>query len=288
MNLQNLPRGDTARVKDLIASRHGENGVILDADYGQLEFRVVGWMSGDEQLLEDVANDFDIHTHTAKMAFGEKFEQADAKGKKALRQLAKSLTFAFQYGAMPKTKVQQAIFDAFYSKYWRVKEWQDKVVGEIAGTGEYVCPFTGKVFMFPYAHHGNEASWSTKAKNYPVQYLSAVVTQCAMIEFDKRNDRKGEVDLMIQVHDSLVADSMLKHATWAMDLLKECMENVSDTFERYFDKKIPVQLDADCDVGTTYYNKLKVVEKKEDIKEEGSYYVRDICEIVDFSLDKAA
>lgn len=250
-NLQNQTRGGTAPVKKLFRSRHTD-GCIVDADYGQLEFRVAGWMSGDEQLIKDVEEGFDIHSHSASMAYGKRWEEADEKGRKALRQAAKGYTFAFQYGAMPKTKIEQAIYDAFYGKYWKLKEWQEKVTAEIAQAQEYVCQMTGKVFKFPYANWDNVGSWATKAKNYPVQYLSAVVTQCAMIEFDRQTQDIEGIDLVIQVHDSLVADSTKENAKKCVDILFNSMYGVSKTFEEYFGIKIPVKLDTDVDVGPTY------------------------------------
>lgn len=282
-NLQNIPDKRTCNLKHTVNSVH-EDGVIIDADYGQLEFRIAGWMSNDTQLIEDVEGGFDIHLHTAKMAFKGKFgeveydEDGDIKltpTQKGFRQQAKAYTFAFQYGAMPKTRMQQAIFDAFYGKYWRLKDWQESVIAEIAGTQQYVCPFTGKIFKFPYAHHGNEATWTTKAKNYPVQYLSGVVTQAAMIEFDRRTQDVDGVDLVIQVHDSLVVDSKRELATWAYDTAVDSMDSVTNIFEEYFGHKITVKLGADATVGKSYYDQAKTIKHEADKAKDGLWWSMD-------------
>lgn len=263
-NIQNFPRGDTAKIKDLIVSRY-EDGLILDLDYGQIEFRAVGWLAGDEQLIQDVENDFDIHTHTAKMAYGKNFLEATTVMQKGMRQTAKGLTFSFQYGATPKNKTQQAIYDAFYNKYWRVKDWQDRTALEIAQNKEYVCPFTGKVFKFPYANHSNMGSWATKAKNYPVQFLAGAIMQAAMIAVHRELKDIEGADMIIQVHDSLVLDVKLEHVNRVKKIVKDAMENVSDTFYEYFGHRIPVRLDADCDIGLSYYEKCRVVTEEADI-----------------------
>lgn len=264
-NLQNFPRGDTAQIKDLIISRH-KDGLILDLDYGQIEFRAVGWLANDETLIKDVENDFDIHTHTAKMAYGKVFEEADKDGKKAMRQTAKGLTFSFQYGATPKNKTQQAIYDAFYGKYWKVKDWQDRVAMEIAANKEYICPFTGKVFKFPYANHGNMGSWATKAKNYPVQYLAGAIMQASMIAVDRKLQHIDGADAIIQVHDSLVLDVKRELVNEVKTIVKDAMENVSDIFYEYFGYRIPVRLDADCDIGVSYYNHCTQVASEAEIE----------------------
>ena len=249
--LQTFPRKGKIPLKDLVCSRF-EGGKIVQADFGQLEFRVVGWLSGDSQLIDDVTSGFDIHTHTAKLAFGDKYTNTDDAGKNSLRQEAKSLTFAFQYGAMPKTKVQQAIYDAFYGKYKVLAAWQESVICDVIRTQEYVCPMTGKVFKFHNASYDTRFSWATKAKNYPVQYLSSMVTQAAMrMLYEKIVDRE-DMKLILQVHDSIVVDAAPEVIMEAAELLHECMTGCTEVFERYFGNEIKVPLSVDIEMGDTY------------------------------------
>lgn len=252
-NMQNLPREGTSPVKKLICSRFPE-GKLVGADYKQLEFRVVGALSADTTLLTDVETDFDIHTHTAKQAFKETFAEADDKKRKALRTRAKTITFAFQYGAMPKNDEQQAIFDAFYGKYAGVASWQSMVAAGIMASGEYVCPFTGQRFYFADANYENRFSWSTKAKNYPVQYLGAMVTQAAMASVYRRIKGRDDIKLILQVHDSLVLDAAKDSVEEAKTILTEEMEGVSKVFLEFFGVEIKVPFPVDTSVGDTYYD----------------------------------
>ena len=255
-NMQNLPsHAKDMPLKELIVSRF-PNGKILQADYGQLEFCIAGELSGDEVLINDVVNDFDIHTHTAKMAFNlpEEITHKDQMNEEqlALRQKAKTKTFQFQYGAFPKNKMEQAIFDAFYGKYSKLAAWQEKVSIDIIRNKEYVCPITGKVFAFPYANMQNKHSWSTKAKNYPIQYLSSFITQAALMLVWRGINQDPNIKQVLQVHDSIVLDVAEGHEDLAARILYNSMINVKQIFQEYFNYEIKVPLRVDMAIGNTY------------------------------------
>jgi DNA polymerase I-like protein with 3'-5' exonuclease and polymerase domains len=252
-NLQNFGREDTSPIKKAFSSRFTD-GLIVSADFAQLEFRVCGVMANERQLIKDVSENFDIHSHSAKMAFGDKFEKADDKERKKLRTAAKSVTFAFQYGAMPKNKTQQAIFDAFYGKYKGIAAWQAEVEVAIINNQRYVCPFTGKIFVFPFATDANRNSWLTKAKNYPVQYLSAVVAQLATLNVYEAIKDRSDMKLLLQVHDSIVLDVKADKLEEAKAILSDKMQNISPVFERYFGHKLDVDFKVDIGYGATYYD----------------------------------
>lgn len=251
-NMQNWPREGTNPIKKLITSRY-DGGEIVCSDYAQLEFRIAGLLSGDTQLIHDVANDFDIHSHTATMAFKDKFTNAEGKERKELRTKAKVKTFEFQYGATPKTKIDQAIFDAFYGKYFMVSAWQEKTKCLIARDQRYVCPFTGVVFNFAGANLHNEFSWGTKAKNYPVQFLADCINKCAIVGIYNRIKGRDDIKLILTVHDSNVLDAAPEAIDEAKQILKEEMEHVTRTFEKYFNKTLDVMLAADVSSGSTWY-----------------------------------
>jgi len=252
-NMQNWPREGTNPLKKLVKSRY-KGGYILNADYAQLEFRAVGLLSGDEQLVRDVASGFDIHAHSATMAFGDRFTNADKDTKKALRTEAKATTFRFQYGAMPKNKTEQAIYDAFYGKYTKVAQWQERIEFTIARDKQYTCPFTGSVFAFPEARHDNKWAWLTKAKNYPVQYLASVITNCGMVGVNEAfKALDSRLLLTLTVHDALVADVPPELLHEAAAIMKDRMEDINEVFSRYFKKTLDIQLNVDVQCGPNWY-----------------------------------
>lgn len=284
-NCQNFPREGTVALKKLIKSRF-KDGVIVQADYGQLEFRVVGMIAGDNKLIEDVNNDFDIHSNTAKIAYKDKYgdlvyvnvnggtdtftkptveiikgyQIKPTKEQKPMRQKAKNQTFKFQYGGMPVTEEAKAIFGAFYGKYLRVASWQEDTVARVGTKKEYVCPSTGRVFAFPDASLDNTVKFSTKVKNYPVQFLSAVVTQSAQLLVQQKIVERGKDDmrLVLQVHDSLVIDCKPEAKKAAAKILKESMEGVTVMFQKYFGKEITIPLTTDLECGSTYLGGDKI------------------------------
>jgi DNA polymerase I-like protein with 3'-5' exonuclease and polymerase domains len=252
-NTQNWPREGTNPIKKLIKSRY-EGGHIVAADYGQLEFRIAGLLSDDKLLIQDVANDMDIHSHTATVAFGDKFTNSDGKERKEMRQKAKTKTFAFQYGATPKTKIDQAIFDAFYGKYTKLANWQERTIAYIGRHQRYICPFTGVVFAFPDASPHTEYAFGTKAKNYPIQFLSDAINKCALLGIYERVKGRDDIKLILTVHDSDVLDAAPHAIDEAKQILKEEMEGVSKTFEKYFNKGLDIPLAVDVSSGETWFD----------------------------------
>lgn len=252
-NTQNWPREGTNPIKKLIKSRY-DGGEIVCSDYGQLEFRIAGLLSNDTQLIQDVNDGVDIHSHTATVAFGDKFTTAEGKERKELRQKAKIKTFEFQYGATPKTKTDKAIFDAFYGKYTKLSAWQERTISFVARNQKYVCPFTGVVFAFDGASHGNEHSWATKAKNYPIQFLADAINKAALVGIYQRIKGREDIKLILTVHDSDVLDAAPHAVEEAKQILREEMSGVTKTFEKYFNKALDIPLAVDVSSGVTWYD----------------------------------
>jgi len=266
-NMQNWPREGTNPLKKLVKSRY-EKGYIVNRDYGQLEFRVAGILSGDELLIADVASGFDIHSHTAHIAFpgqwvintdGRELDLEQKASNKKLRQKAKTKTFEFQYGAFPKNKVDKAIYDAFYGKYKMLSAWQERVEAEVASRQKYVCPFTGVIFDFPGATFANRGSWSTKAKNYPVQFLADAINKCAILGIWRKTKSKENIKLIATVHDSNVVDADSDSLDEAVTITKEAMEGASKIFHEYFGKTLDVPLDTDVSYGCNWYEQQEYI-----------------------------
>jgi len=102
-----------------------------------------------------------------------------------------------------------------------------------------------------------------------------------MIEFDKRIQDVDGVDLIAQVHDSLVVDSSKEHAVWAYRNVVECMDAVTETFEHYFGHKITVKLGADATLGDSYYSQADIIETAAEATKEKYYFNLETNEFID-------
>jgi len=136
-------------IKLCFESRYGSDGVIMEADFGQLEVVALAFLSGDKQLREDILNKVDIHSVNAAKLFKRhlpEFLSAKASGDPLTlnqRKLAKQLGFQLQYGAGAKSMadkngiskaVAQRFIDNYYARYPGVKEWQDWVAKDVNTT----------------------------------------------------------------------------------------------------------------------------------------------------------
>jgi DNA polymerase-1 len=183
-------------IKSCFVSRFPD-GVILEADFSQLEVVGLALLSGDQALIDDILAGRDMHRYFAARLFNKEEEDVTS----AERSLTKRLTFALQYGSganglakkngISKEKAQEFI-DYYYDRYTRVKEWQNEVyagvvssrvaTGDVTprgyprGRGEHHSP-TGRVYTFlekdkPEGWRGDDATPDfnpPEIKNYPIQ-----------------------------------------------------------------------------------------------------------------------
>lgn len=154
-NLQNVPRGDKSRVKEMFASRFGDDGVVLEADYSQLEVIVQALLSRDKNLIRDVQNRVDFHCKRVALKYGVPYEFALEACKneeheeyakwKPRRTAAKEFSFQRAYGAgasaisastgIPQAEVEEMI-RIEESEYPGVKRFNDAVLREVSATAE--------------------------------------------------------------------------------------------------------------------------------------------------------
>ena len=106
-----MPRGSTFAIRKVVESRF-DDGFILEGDYSQLEFRVAGFLSKDNQVYDDVKKGTDVHSYTASIIG-------------CSRQEAKAHTFKPLYGGVSGTQSQQAYYRRFKEKYEQVSEWHN-------------------------------------------------------------------------------------------------------------------------------------------------------------------
>lgn len=210
-NFQNMPRGTTFEVKQAITSRF-KGGIITEADAKQLEFRIAGELSGDQQIYDDVVAGVDVHANTAK-----------ATG--LSRQDSKPHTFAPVYGAVATGKTVHigAYYDFFKEHYKGLCEahtrWAESVLLQ---SGLFKLP-SGREYFYPNTKRffNGGISNSTIIKNYPVQgHATGDLIPVWCIEAWKLvRERKLLSKLILTVHDSLIFDSPPEEKEIIIDVL---------------------------------------------------------------------
>ena len=231
-NLQNIPvRTEEGReIREAFLPREG--WVLLDADYSQIELRLMAHFSGDPALIDAFRKGEDIHARTASEIFDVPPEWVTPE----LRSRAKAVNFGLIYGISGfglsrNTGVSRKEAAAFIEKYFRtypgVKRFMDRTASEGADRG-YAETLMGrrrylpelKSPKAPIREFGKRA-----AMNTPVQGTAADIIKLAMVRIDKALREAGlRSKLILQVHDELLLECPPEEAERAADLLREAME----------------------------------------------------------------
>ena len=233
-NFQNMPRGSTFVIRKVVTSRW-EGGSILEGDYGQLEFRVAGFLSKDPQIYEDVNNKVDVHSYTA-----------DIIG--CNRQDAKAHTFKPLYGGTTGTDAQQRYYQAFRNKYEMVTAWQEENQREAVAHKKISLP-SGREYHFPNAKWTQWGSCTDRTAicNYPVQgFATADLLPCALIKL-KSNLDKSKLNSVIcnTVHDSIVMDVYPGEEEQIINMMKDAMLSIPQEVKRRYgiDYDMPIEIE---------------------------------------------
>lgn len=236
-NFQNQPRGNTFPVRKAVISRF-KGGTILSADFRQLEFRIAGELSGDEQVFKDITDGIDVHAVTAKHTGHS-------------RQDAKSLTFAPVYGAteLGKPKHIARYFIYFKDHYKGIYRWHNEMGSEIIKSGGFYRLPSGREYYYPNTirYKSGTISNSTIIANYPVQGFAtadiAIIASVSVWRLFKANQLKSLV--ILQVHDDVTCDVFPGEEEIAAKLLKQGMLSVKEEcLRRYkYDLKIPIEIE---------------------------------------------
>ncbi len=252
-NLQNIPtRTDEGRAlrKAFVA----EDGYVLcDADYSQIELRVLAHLSDETNLIESFKNGVDIHTKTASEVFKVKMEDVTYE----MRSRAKAVNFGIVYGIsdyglsrdldIPR-KESKIYIENYLSYYKNIEKYMKDIVEQGKRDG-YVETYFGRRRYIPElaSRNFNIRSFGERiALNTPVQGTAADIIKAAMVNVYKRlKNNKMKSKLILQVHDELIIEAHLSELEEVKIILKEEMENVVDDFK--------VHLDADVNVGGSWY-----------------------------------
>jgi DNA polymerase-1 len=251
-NLQNIPirtqRGREIR-RAFIPSTPG--GVIVSADYSQIELRLMAHMSGDPHLIEAFNRGMDIHTATAAKVF----KVAEDQVTKEQRSRAKTANFGIIYGisafglsqrlGMTRTD-SKALIEEYFINYPKVKEYMNNMIAMAKEKG-YVETIYGRKRFLPDINSRNAVvrSFSERnAINAPLQGSAADIIKVAMTNIFRRISAEGlQSKMVLQVHDELVFDVVASEVEQICNIVTSEMENVL---------KLSIPLLAECGKGNNW------------------------------------
>ncbi|MFI3209675.1 MAG: DNA polymerase I [Peptostreptococcaceae bacterium] len=251
-NLQNIPvkleMGKNIR-KVFISN---ENSSLVDADYSQVELRVLAHMSEDETMICAFKNNEDIHTKTASQVFDVSMSEVTSKQ----RSEAKAVNFGIVYGKSDfglsddlniSIETAKNYIDAYFEKYNKIKDFMDDVI-EFAQKNNYVQTILNRRRYIPEINNKNfmlRNAGKRAAMNAPIQGSAADIIKIAMVNVYKRlKDEKLESKLILQVHDELIVE--------AIDLEVEKVREIV-IFEMENAVNLKVNLDVDLNIGKSWY-----------------------------------
>lgn len=252
-NLQNIPvrtgLGRTFR-KFFVAA---PGCLLVDADYSQIELRVLAHISEDETLIAAFNAGADIHTITASQVFGVPPELVTGE----MRKRAKAVNFGIIYGIGDYSlsedigvsmREAKAYIESYFEKYPRIRAYMDAVKAAARSDG-YVSTLFGRRRYIPELQSKRkqlEAFGERVAMNTPIQGTAADIIKKAMIDTAKTLRENGlQSRLILQIHDELIVESPESEAEHAASLLQTCME-------RAFSLRVP--LVAETHIGRTWYD----------------------------------
>ena len=235
-NLQNIPvRTELgAELRKMFVAPAGR--VLVDADYSQIELRLLAHIAGDEHMIAAFRTREDIHTVTASQVFGVPPEQVTHE----MRRRAKAVNFGIVYGISDFSLSQdigvtraeaKAYMEKYFEKYSGVHAYMTQVVERAKADG-YVSTLMGRRRWLPELKSSNfnlRSFGERVALNMPIQGTAADLIKKAMLHVDGRLRREGlEARLVLQVHDELIVECPEGEAEQVQRLLAEEMEHVAE------------------------------------------------------------
>ncbi len=251
-NLQNIPmRMELGRrIRKVFVPKSG--CVLMDADYSQIELRVLAHMSGDEQLIEAYRMDEDIHRITAAKVFHTPLEEVTD----LQRRNAKAVNFGIVYGISSfglsqdlsiSKKEAAAYIDQYFATYPKVKSFLDTTVEQAKKDG-YVTTMFGRRRPVPELSSSNfmQRSFGERvAMNSPIQGTAADIIKIAMIKVWRELKEQGlKSKLILQVHDELLIETVTEETEAVSRLLEENMKAAAN---------LAVSLEVDLHTGENWY-----------------------------------
>ena len=251
-NMQNIPvkteMGRDIR-KVFVAD---DNCKLVDADYSQVELRVLAHMSGDENMIDAFKHGEDIHSKTASQIFDVDIKDVTSKQ----RIEAKAINFGIIYGKTDfglsqdlniPVATAKAYIDSYFNKYPKIKEFMDEAVESATETG-YATTILNRRRYIPEIKASNfivRNQGKRFAMNAPIQGSAADIIKVAMVNvYNKLKENNMKSRLILQVHDELIVEAVDEELEMAEKIVREEMENA---------QSMDVKLDVDLNTGDSWY-----------------------------------
>ncbi len=236
-NLQNIPmrREEGREIRKMFIPSDDEF-ILIDADYSQIELRILAHMANDETMIEAFRSGEDIHASTASRVFGVAKEEVTP----LLRSRAKAVNFGIVYGMGEyslsqdlkiSVKEAKAYIENYFEKYANVKKYLDETVAFAKENG-YVSTMFARRRYIPEIMSTNFMTRSfgeRVAMNTPIQGSAADIIKIAMVSIYKElKERKLRSRLILQVHDELIIEAARDEADEVAILLEKCMTDAAE------------------------------------------------------------
>ena len=252
-NLQNIPTRIEIgkKLRKVFVAPKGT--VLLDADYSQIELRVLADIAEDKTMIQAFVNDEDIHTQVAAKVFGKKMSEVTAEE----RTHAKAVNFGIVYGISDfglgeqlKIEKKQAkeYIEQYLTKYKGIKNFMTEII-EIAKEKGYVETKFKRRRYVPELNSKNYLmrQFGTRvALNTPIQGTAADIMKIAMIDiYNSLKTKKLKSRLVLQVHDEIIVETLEEEKEVVKEIVQSCMENAT---------KLCVPLKVDMSDGKDWYS----------------------------------
>ena len=251
-NLQNIPTRAELGKQIRKAFKPAEGNIYIDADYSQVELRVLAHISQDENMIHAFNHGEDIHKQAASKVLGIPIEEVT----KEQRSSAKAVNFGIVYGISDfglanqlgvSNKQAKEYINQYLEKYQGIKHFMDDIVESAKAKG-YVETLFGRRRYIPEIKSSNymvRQFGSRVAMNTPIQGTAADIMKIAMINVNKtlkENHINGKI--VLQIHDELLLEVSKEDKQQAKEILKQCMENAM---------KLSVPLEVEISEGEDWY-----------------------------------
>ena len=251
-NLQNIPTRSELGKKLRKVFKPGPGKIFVDADYSQVELRILAHMSDDKTMIDAFNSDADIHTISASQVFKVPIEEVS----KQLRSKAKAVNFGIVYGIsefglaeqidIKRNEAKQYI-EQYLETYHGIRDYMTNIVEEakrkgyvstLFGRRRYIQELNSKNYMV--RKFGDRA-----AMNTPIQGTAADIMKIAMIKvYNELKNKNLKSKIVLQIHDELLIETVIEEKEEVKKILKECMESSA---------KMSVPLTVEVEEGKSWY-----------------------------------
>ncbi|WP_311537994.1 DNA polymerase I [uncultured Anaerococcus sp.] len=251
-NLQNLPiKTDEGRAIRK-AFKAAEGNILIDADYSQIELRILASLADDKNMQDAFNHNIDIHTQTASEVFNTPLDKVS----KLQRSEAKAVNFGIIYGIsdyglsqnlnIPRKQAKDYI-DSYKASYPQIKAYMDNVVKLAKDQGYIETLFHRRRYIPEISSRNfNVRSFGERiALNTPIQGTAADIIKIAMINTHQALLNEGlDARIILQIHDEIIIESSMEDKDRAKEILQKCMEDAA---------KLKVKLVVDIGFGESMY-----------------------------------